>query len=200
MFSSRRFWFQSDPKLRFSLEKWIEKNVRSRDLLLLFIRTWAIIEVDMLEDNRCIPVPGFSRPKSISVAKSARLLKSATKKRDPKKHLSLSICDRKQANRIPRLKVGISLAVEANVKVTPKSFDYCGEIVNRQRSFGSNQRVKVGKGSDQSPSWTLFPHRDRNFWKNFGREHANAPNMSVETKLTITSNAFPYLRLTEMSL
>ena len=32
----------------------------------------------------------FSRPKLISVAKSAKLLKRATEKRDPKKHLSLS--------------------------------------------------------------------------------------------------------------
>jgi len=35
-----------------------------------------------------------SRPKSISVAKSAKLGKSTTEKRDPKKQLSLSIADR----------------------------------------------------------------------------------------------------------
>ena len=47
----------------------------------------------------------FSRPKSIS--KSAKLLKSAIEKLNPKKHLSLSvaICDRKRANRIPLPKV-----------------------------------------------------------------------------------------------
>jgi len=32
-----------------------------------------------------------AQSKSISVAKSAKLLKSATEKRDPKKHLSLSV-------------------------------------------------------------------------------------------------------------
>jgi len=37
---------------------------------------------------------GFSRPKWISVAKSAKLRKSATEKRDPKKHLSLSVAVR----------------------------------------------------------------------------------------------------------
>jgi len=38
---------------------------------------------------------GFSRPKWISVAKSAKLRKSMIEKRDPKKHLSLSVatCD-----------------------------------------------------------------------------------------------------------
>jgi len=46
---------------------------------------------------------GFSRPEWISIAKSAKLCRSATEKRDPKKHLPLSvtICDRKHANRIP---------------------------------------------------------------------------------------------------
>jgi len=62
---------------------------------------------------RCIHVLGFFAAKMNFGHKSARLLKSATGKRDPKKHLSLSvgICDRKQANRIPRPKVGISLVV-----------------------------------------------------------------------------------------
>jgi len=47
--------------------------------------------------NRCIRVLGFS----------------ATEKRDPKKHLSLSvaICDQKHTNRVPRPKVGVSLVV-----------------------------------------------------------------------------------------
>ena len=67
-----------------------------------------------------------SRPKWISVAKSAKLGKSATKKRDPKRHLSLSaaICDRKNANRILRPKVGVSLVVQPNVKVIAKRLDY----------------------------------------------------------------------------
>ena len=44
-----------------------------------------------------------SRRKCISVAKSAKLLRSSTKKCDLKNHLSLSIaiCDRKHASRIP---------------------------------------------------------------------------------------------------
>jgi len=55
----------------------------------------------------------FSQPKSISVAISAKLLKRATGKRNPKKHLSLSVavCDRKHVNRIPRPKAGVSLVV-----------------------------------------------------------------------------------------
>ena len=49
---------------------------------------------------------GFWRPKTISVAISAKLHKSATEKRNPKRHLSVSvaICDRKHANRILRSK------------------------------------------------------------------------------------------------
>ena len=46
-----------------------------------------IIQVQSL--GAC-PCSGFSRPKWITVAKSAKLHKSATEKRDPKKHLSLS--------------------------------------------------------------------------------------------------------------
>jgi len=51
---------------------------------------------------------GFSRSKWISVAKSAKLLKSPTEKRDPKKHFSplVVICDRKHTNRILRPKEG----------------------------------------------------------------------------------------------
>jgi len=50
---------------------------------------------------------GFSGSKWISVAKSGKLLKNATEKNDPKKHLLLSvtICDRKHVNRIPHQKV-----------------------------------------------------------------------------------------------
>jgi len=52
----------------------------------------------------------FSRPKWISVAKSAKLLKGATEMLDPKKHHSLlvAIWDQKNANRIPQRKVGVS--------------------------------------------------------------------------------------------
>ena len=81
-------------------------------------------------------------------AEHAKLLKSATEKRDPKTHLSFSvaICDRKHANRIPRPKVSVSLVIEANVKVTAKRLDYYIGITNREQSFGSNRRVKVGRG------------------------------------------------------
>ena len=49
---------------------------------------------------------GFSRLKSISVAKNLTvLLKSATEKHDPKMHLSLLVCDKKHANKIPQRKV-----------------------------------------------------------------------------------------------
>jgi len=43
---------------------------------------------------RCIRVLGFFASEWISVAKSAKLRKSATEKRDPKKHLSLSVAVR----------------------------------------------------------------------------------------------------------
>jgi len=50
---------------------------------------------------------------AISVAKSAKLFKSATEKRDLQKHLlvSVAVCDQKHANRSPRLKVGVSVVV-----------------------------------------------------------------------------------------
>ena len=49
----------------------------------------------------------FSRPKCITVTKSAKLCKSVAEKLDPKKHLSflVAICDQKHANRIPQSKV-----------------------------------------------------------------------------------------------
>jgi len=60
-------------------------------------------------------------------------------------------------------------------------------IANRERLFGSNRWVEVGRGqlwSDQSPSWTQLRFltatvhmclraRDQNFFKNFGCKHAN---------------------------
>jgi len=118
------------------------------------------------------PWPWF---KWILVTKSAKLLKNATENRHPKKHLSLSvaICDRKHANRIPRPEVGVSLVVKANVKATTKKLDYYVEVTNREWSFCSNRWVKVGRGqlwSNQSPC-----ARDWNFSKNFSREQANAP-------------------------
>jgi len=36
--------------------------------------------------------------------------------------------------------------IQANVKVTAKRLDYYVEITNRERSFGSNRWVKVGRG------------------------------------------------------
>jgi len=120
----------------------------------------------------------------------------------------------KYANRIPRPK-GVGLVVQANVKVTSRRLDDYIEIRNREWSFGSN-RVKVGRGrlwSDQSSSWTqqLFltatecsRTRDRNFSKNFAREHANAPTISsvslsksrihtlVNFPLTVTWLCLPY--------
>jgi len=93
----------------------------------------------------------------------------------------------KHVNRIPRQKVGVSLVVQANVKVTAKRLDYYVERANRERSFGSNRWVKVGRRqlcSNQSPSWTQQRFlaatkrsraRDRNLTQNFGYEHANAP-------------------------
>ena len=117
--------------------------------------------------------------------KSAKLLKSATKKRDPKKHLSLAIRDRKHANRIPRSEVGASLVVYANVKVTTKRFDYYGVIMNRERSALPNE-FKLGEdNSDQikvHPELNCVSSRrpcvcmlaTEPFSKNFSREHANA--------------------------
>jgi len=47
------------------------------------------------------------------IKKSAKLVKSAIEKRNPKKHrlLSVAICDWKHVSRIPRPKVGASLKV-----------------------------------------------------------------------------------------
>jgi len=94
---------------------------------------------------------GFSQPQWISVAKSAKLRKSTTEKRDLKKHLSLSvvICDQKHANRISRLKV------VANVKVTTERLDYYVEIMNRERSFGSNDELELGE--DKSDPIKVHP-------------------------------------------
>jgi len=52
-----------------------------------------------LEDNllyrlTSTQVRCFAQPKGISVAKSAKLCKSATEKRNPKKHISLSVAVR----------------------------------------------------------------------------------------------------------
>jgi len=91
----------------------------------------------------------FSRPKS------AKLLKTSTKRRNSKKQLSLSvaICNRKHANRILRPKVGVSLVVQANIDVTAKRLDYYVGITNLEPSVGSI--VERGQlWSNQSPSWT----------------------------------------------
>ena len=45
-----------------------------------------------------------------------------------------------------RPKVGVSLVVQANVKVTAKRLDNYVDITNHERLFGSNQGVKVGRG------------------------------------------------------
>ena len=80
----------------------------------------------------------------------AKLRKSATEKRNPKKHfsLSLAICDWKHVNRILQQKVGV-------------------EITNHEQSFGSKRLIKVERGQ-------LSPEIDRNLSRNFGRERANA--------------------------
>jgi len=107
-----------------------------------------------------------------------------TEKRDPQKYLTLSavICDRKHANGILRPKVDVSLAVQANVKVSAKRLDYYVGITNRKRSFGSNRWARRGQlGSDQNPSWTqlrfLTATACSRFYKNIGHEHANAPTI-----------------------
>jgi len=105
----------------------------------------------------------FSRLKWVFVAKFAKLLKSTTEKRNPKKHLSLSvaICDRKHANRIPRPKAGVSLLFYANVRVTAKRLDYYFGITNRERPFGSNRgggELKLGE--DNSVPIKIHPELD----------------------------------------
>jgi len=45
----------------------------------------------------------------------------------------------KHAIRVPRPIIGVSLVVQANVKVTVKRLDYYIERTNRERSFGSNR-------------------------------------------------------------
>jgi len=57
-------------------------------------------------------------------------------KRDLKKHFSLSVavCGRNYANRIPRLRVGISVVAYANV--TTRRLDYYVGITNREILVG----------------------------------------------------------------
>ena len=105
----------------------------------------------------------------------------------------------RSGNRIPWLKVGVSMVVEPNVKVTVKRLDYYIGITNREGLFGSNRWVKVERGqlwSDQSPSWTQLRFliatvcsraRDRNLFKIFGGECANAPNKKP-VKLIVARN------------
>jgi len=87
----------------------------------------------------------FLHLKWILVAKSLKMSRSATEKRNLKKHLSLSAAasDQNHANRISRLKVGVCMLVYANVKVTAKRLDYYVGIKKRERLFGSNRWVKV---------------------------------------------------------
>jgi len=67
--------------------------------------------------------------KWFSVAKSAKLFKSATKRRGLKKHLSLSVaaCDEITQTEFH----DIGMVVKANVKVTTKSFDYFVGLTNQ---------------------------------------------------------------------
>ena len=71
---------------------------------------------------------------SISVVKSAKLFKSTTEKRDPKKHLSLSVtvCDRRRVNRISRPKVGVSLSSLGKCQGYCEVLDYYVGITNRE--------------------------------------------------------------------
>ena len=67
----------------------------------------------------------------------------------------------------------------------------------RERSFGSNRWVQVGRGqlwSDQSPSWTQQRFLtatecsrtcDRNLSKNIDREHADAPHLLLWRSLQL---------------
>jgi len=90
-----------------------------------------------------------------SVAKSAKLFQEAQPKKCPS--LSVVVCDGKQINRILRLKLGVSLVVQANVKVTADRQDYYIGITNREWLFGSNWWAKVDRGqlwSDRNPSRT----------------------------------------------
>jgi len=59
---------------------------------------------------------------------------SVTEKCDLQSLLHLfAVCGRKHANRILRPKVGVSVVVKANVKVTTKRLAYYVGIVNRER-------------------------------------------------------------------
>jgi len=73
---------------------------------------------------------------------------------------------------------------------TAKRLDYYVEITNCERLFGSNLWVKVGRGNCDPikvyPELNSSPRlcsraRDRNIFKGFGREHANAPIKSWQS-------------------
>jgi len=74
-------------------------------------------------------VIGFSRLKWILVGKYALLFRSGADEHGFKKQTSLNFG---HANRISRLKVGISMVVYVNVKVTAKRLHYCVGITNRE--------------------------------------------------------------------
>jgi len=112
---------------------------------------------------------------------SAKPFKSATEKHNIKKHLSLwgAVCDWKNANRILRPKVGVSLVVYANVKATAKWLDY---YIGRTIVLTDELKLR----EDNSDPTKISPElncafsprpcaRDSNFFKNFGHEHVNAP-------------------------
>ena len=141
--------------------------VYPRELSSLW-RAWCINY--WLDTTRCIRVLGFF---AIEM-ESSKVLKSATEKRNPKKHLSLlvAIDDRTHANRISRPKIGASLLVKANVNVTAKRLDYCVGITNCERSFGSKTQLRFLTATvcSHARNWIFF---------NFGCEHANAPIMHL---------------------
>jgi len=70
---------------------------------------YFLAKLSQVYENGCICVLGFF---ATVIHKAAKLRKSVTEKRDPKKHLSLSVAVRdKHVNGIPRPKVGVSVVV-----------------------------------------------------------------------------------------
>jgi len=74
-----------------------------------YAKVWYETGVAIHWLNRCIRLLGFFVTEMDFVAKSAKLFKSATERRDLKKPLWVAVCDRENANRISRPKVGISV-------------------------------------------------------------------------------------------
>jgi len=140
---------------------------------------WAIVRLSTRDAFAWL---AFLQLKWIPFAKFAKHFRRAIERCNLKKHLLLlaEVCNRNQANRISRLKVGASIVVEANVKVTTKRLDCYIGIKNRERSFDSNRWVKVERTILMRLKFVLLAwSRDWIFLIVTNWKHANGPKLSL---------------------